>query len=256
MVLNQYKENIMTRLGAPLLDIEVEQFGMPTGLTGVPTGDYNFLDKIIEAAFTEIKEYVDTVYYKTVVAPAPNRKLDLSSEGIRAIVSIFRGQYDLTTAPENVDAMLFSPLTAYQTQSASIGFPPWGHKALLHNYSTSLQYKQLRNQLAQDLDFTYDAINKELYVFQQIPAGSFLTLVYYPDYTDVSQITDSYWQNLLLRLALGFTKETLGRIRGKYRLASAPYEMDYDQLLSEAATEIAEVRNYLIDNNDISMILD
>lgn len=51
-------------------------------------------------------------------------------------------------------------------------------------------------------------------------------------------------------------KESLGRARSKYELADAPYTLDGDQLLSEAQSELAEIRQFLNDNNEMFFPID
>ena len=56
---------------------------------------------------------------------------------------------------------------------------------------------------------------------------------------------------LMAKLALAYSKQVLGRVRGKYKLTSAPYELDADQLLQEASEELTEIRTFLAQNNNI-----
>ena len=238
MTLAEYGEKIEIMLGAPLLDIEVHEQ----------------LDKIIGCAFLELKEHIDTPHYQTFNTPATSVQsgFDMSEYDIRAILYIMRGTITWMNATENTDALLWSPLTQMLTQSRTMGYN--GHYSqsdFLRDYNATLRYRQVRNTLNQDLDFTFDAEEQKLYVFQQIPQASQLTIAYNKKYSSVEEIKDPFWVTLMFRLAMAYTKQVLGRIRGKYKMTSAPYELDSVEMLSEANSELAEIRAFLEENNNI-----
>ena len=81
-------------------------------------------------------------------------------------------------------------------------------------------------------------------------------VLYTPEYESVEEITEPFWQNLLMRLSLARAKEMLARVRGKYTLNSATYNLDADQLMSEAQAELSEIRQYLNSNADILLPID
>lgn len=259
MTLDEYKTIILHRLGAPLLDIEVEMDGIPEPTDGdepTPTDNkYNFMGDLINAAFIEIKDYVDTIEYLTVPMPQ-NAVIDLSQYNVRAISYVMRGTANMMTTPENIDSLLYTPLTTFQTQSQMMGFSPYTQRSFVMDYAASMIYRQMRNNLGQDLDYTYDVKNKKLYLYQQIPGAAQITVAYYPEYTSIEQITDPWWVNLLMRLAIGYVKETVGRIRSKYEPNSAPYTLDGAQLVDEGLAEQEAVRQILMDNNDTLIPID
>jgi hypothetical protein len=239
MTLQEYKDNIEVMLGAPLLDLEL---------------DSNHLEKIIKVAFLEIKDAIDTPHYQTfpVAATSIQSGYDLSEYNVRAVLYVMRGTINWMNATENTDALLWSPLTMMMTQSQNIGYNrTYSQMDFLQDFNATLRYRQLRNSLNQDLDFTFDFVNQKLYIFQQIPQVSQLTIVYNKQYGTVDEINDPFWIKLMLRLALAYVKQVLGRIRGKYRMTSAPYELDADTLLQEAATEISDIHTFLAENNNI-----
>lgn len=243
MKIEEYKSYIETMLGAPIIDLE-------TNLSK------DMLEKIIKAAFMELRDYIDTPYYKTVAYPGENSAnkcaIDLSEDAVRAVLYVTRGTISFQNASANTDALLWSPLTTMMTQSFNMGYyNTYSTLDFLQDYTASLRYRQLRNALNQDLDFTYDAVEHKLYLYQQVPTSTMITVVYNKEFKDVEEIQDSFWVNLMLRLAIAYTKQVLGRIRGKYRMSSAPYELDSDTLLSEANTELSEIRAFLNENNNI-----
>lgn len=65
------------------------------------------------------------------------------------------------------------------------------------------------------------------------------------DYSDPSQFEDTFFEDWITRYAVALTKQTLGRIRGKYKVRNAPYELDYALLLSEAKEEIGQLETDL-----------
>lgn len=234
---DQYIAIIKARLGGQLLDIE---------LTGEQIGE------LVDIAFMELNPYIDTPYFKTLPA---NSCIDLSNENVRAILYVVRANASSINSTVDISAMLFSPLT-YTTNQYSTLNGYTGTTSLLKGYTTSLIYQQIRNTTQQDLDYTWDGREQKLYLYQQLPTSQMITVVYNKNLVNVEEIQDDYWVNYLIRLSLAYTKETLGRIRSKYKMTSAPYELDGDTLLSEAQSELTELRQFLQDNDNLFMPID
>ena len=248
MTLEEYSQNILRRLGDPFVDVQY---------AGVPNEEGNTVNMVpllINDAFQELKSYIDEVYYLTV--PGTTSKIDLTDYNVRTIAYVMRGTINSITAPESIDGLLFSPIALMTTQSQLMGFNPYSTRGYVLDYASSLQYRQLRNTISPDLDFTYDYPNHTLYIYQQIPTSPTLTIAYNKEYSDVSDIKDPFWINWMIRLGLAYVKESLGRARSKYELADAPYTLDGDQLLSEAQSELAEIRQFLNDNNEMFFPID
>jgi len=115
---------------------------------------------------------------------------------------------------------------------------------------------QNKNAISTDADFYYDKVNQKLYTYFFAPYPETITLNYTPMLEDVTQIYEPYWQDLLRRLALAMTKEILGRVRGKYDLQSSTYKLDGERLLTEAQSELTEIRTFLRENSDLLLPLD
>ena len=236
MKMAEYMDIVLTRLGSPLLDIEIEN-------------EMNKqLEKILKAAFLELRQYIDTVYLQTL--NYSSNGIDVSQYKVRAVHFVTRGSITLTNALENTGALLWSPLTSMMNQSINMGYT-YSQHGFLQDYVATLQYKQLRNGLAQDLEYTFDAPNNKLYVFQLVPQAPSITMAYNKILGSIEEITDPYWVNLMIRLGLAYAKEVLGRIRSKYKPSSAPFELDGETLLSEARDELAEIRTILQENDNI-----
>lgn len=75
-------------------------------------------------------------------------------------------------------------------------------------------------------------------------------MVYIPEFEDVSDVKEMFWVNYIQRLALAFTKESLGRIRSKYELSSSLYKLDGNSLVQEGISERDTIRQELSDISD------
>lgn len=242
MTIDEYKDVIMTKLGAPLMDIEIEMDGNEV------------LDKVINAAFLELRNYIDTPYFQTFTAT--NGAIDVSEYNVKAILYVMRGEINYRNVTNDTSALLWSPLTSFYTQSANMGYSLYSQLNYLQDYMSTLYYRQMRNTLNQDCDYQYDAVNQKLYIFQQYPTSSTITMVYNKYYNSAEEIIEPYWQQLMIRLATAYAKEVLGRIRGKYTPTSSPYSLDADTLLSEAQAELTEIRTFLQDNDNLFLPID
>lgn len=222
--LTDYVNNIKLQLGAGIVNVEVEEL----------------IPDIVKMSFNELKHYITDV--DTMTLPFSN-VIDLTGKKVANIVYVMRGKN--TNGPGGFQDIMY----IYSRQSALNTYS-------LTDYSRALLAQQSKSTLATDLDFHYDKRNEKLYIYAQQALPTSITLVYTMEYEDVEEIIEPFWQNLLKRLSVAQTKEILGRVRGKYNLNSATYNLDADQLLSEAASELSEIRAYLNDNSDILMPID
>lgn len=228
LTVEDYVNYIKINLGAPIIWLEIEE--MLPGIVGM--------------AFQELKSYISDTETMTVpFSPV----IDLKDKHITSIAYIMRGQQNISVA--GLQDMMY----IYTARNRSSGVD---NSFTLSDYARGLLVQQNKAALSTDLDFMYDKREEKLYVYAQNVQPSTITLVYVPDYQDVSELIEPYWQNYLKRMALAMAKETLGRVRGKYTLNSATYNLDADQLLSEAQGELTEIRNYLNSNKDLLLPLD
>lgn len=243
MTLEQYRMNVLTQLGAPLLDIEIAQ-------DASGNEDTTMIDRVIYVAFNELREYVDTPYFVTLNAP-PVGPIDTTEYSIRAVQYVMRGTMNYWNAQTNIEGLLWSPLATFMTQSENMGYSNYSQANFLQDYIASLHYKQLRNTLNQDLDYTFDSVNQKLYIYQQIPRAPQITIAFNKRYEAVEELEEPYWINMLTRLATAYAKIVVGRIRSKFKMTAAPYTLDGEALISEGTSEITEIRTFLNDNNNI-----
>lgn len=224
LTIEDYVNNIKLQLGSSVVNIEIEQ--------DIP--------KIVEMSFNELKNYITDV--RTMTLPFMN-VINLEGKKVANVVYVMRGKN--TTGPGGFQDVMY----IYSRQSALNTYT-------LTDYARALLAQQNKNMLATDLDFHYDKAEEKLYVYAQQALPTTITIVYVPEYENVDEIIEPFWQNLLKRLSVAQTKEVLGRVRGKYKLNSATYDLDGDQLLSEAQAELNEIRSYLDSNSDLLLPLD
>lgn len=241
MEMVEYIKIIKNKLGSHLLDIELKD---------------DDVKDLIKIAFLELSPYIDTPHFKTI--PYNVNGIDLSQERVKSILYIMRGSLSLINSIQNTDALLFNPLSTINAQYSSMnGYSVGSNRsAIMDGYITSLLYQQIRNTVNQDLDFTFDRAEQKLYLFQQNPYSNEVTIVYNKIYSDINEIIDDYWINWMIRLSSAYVKEALGRIRSKYKMTAAPYELDGDTLLSEAQNEFSEIRQFLQANDNLVLPID
>ena len=226
--IDYYTDYILLQLGSSVVNIEIEK--------DIPS--------VVNMAFQELKHYITDV--ETLTLPYSNI-IDLKDKGISSIVYIMRGSKNSGGTGGYQDVMY-----VYSRRNTDIGRSGYG----ISDYARSLMINQNKSALSTDMDFNHDKKNDKLYIYAQQSLPENVTLVYIPEYENVEDIIEPFWQNLLKRLALAMTKEILGRIRGKYKLNSATYDLDADQLLSEAQIELDDIRMYLNSNSDIVLPID
>ena len=230
MTLAEYVEEINFSLGGSVVDVEIEKD----------------LDKCVNKAFREVKRYITTPAYMTVPFGVSTNgvgaTIDLSDKNVYSVVNVMR--------PNSYNSLSMNTLDVFglnQTYSAVTN---------VNAYIDRMLRLQAINTISTDLDFIWDAHNKKLSVTMNPPFTNMITIQYIPDYKDVEEITEIFWQDIILKLATAYAKQVIGRIRGKYTLNSSQYSLDGEQLLSEANTEIQEILTYLRTNVDLVFPID
>lgn len=222
MKMDEYVDSILTSLGHPIVKIEIQEW----------------IPDLVNRAFKEIRRVITDNKLMTV----PYAKhIDLSDKKVSAVTRVLRG--------DNIGSIIdtIDPMYSLISTGSSVSLNVDGYV----NYALT---QRIKNTVSTDLDFIFEDHN--LYVTANYPYPQAITLMYIPTYDTVEEVTEDHWCQLILRLALAYCKEMLGRVRGKYKLNSANYELDADQLLSEAAQEISDIRTYIDDNSDIILPLD
>ena len=226
MTMEQYVNDIAFKLGGGTVDVELAENG------GISVA--------VNAALQEIQTYIDTVKYATI----PYAKvIDLSKYKVSSITQVLRA----TNMGNETDINDSFYLQQYRINSGVNG---------MSDYRSYLLQRQIKNTLKSDLSFRWDEFTKRLYVSATFPIPEKITIVYIPEFQSVEEIVSPFWIDKLKRLALALAKESLGRIRGKYKLNNALYDLDGDQLLSEAQAELTAIREELQANNDLVLPID
>lgn len=229
MTREEYINDIKITLGSPTVKIET---------------DDNVIGQLVDKAFREISRFITETRYVTI--PYSKNGIDVSSYKINTVISILR-----TNNPSRVaditDVYALSSLNNASSSSTNL---------LLSDYLYRTQLNQLKSTISTDLDFTYDTEDKILYVNTFYPTPDRITLIYIPEFEDVSDVKEMFWINYIQRLSLAFVKEAVGRIRSKYELSSSLYKLDGGNLISEGITERDAVRQELNDNSDLAFPID
>ena len=230
MTMAEYTDEISFSLGGTVVDIEIEEQ----------------LPRCVNKAFREIKQYVTTPAYMTIPfgarANAIGGTVNLKDKNVYSVVNVMR--------PDSYNSMSMNTLDVFGlnlTYSAITN---------MEAYADRMLRLQQINTISTDLDFVWDAHNKELSVTMNPPFTNMITIQYIPDYKDVEEITEVFWQDLILKLATAYAKQVIGRIRSKYTLNSAQYSLDGETLLNEANQEIQEIQTFLRTNVDLAFPID
>jgi len=222
--LKDYVDDVLLQLGSSVVTVEIEE--------DIP--------RIVEMAFNELKNYITDV--ETMTVPY-SQVIDLTDKQVANIIYVMRGHNN--SGPGGFQDVMY----IYSRQSALNTYT-------LTDYERALLAQQNKNALATDMDFYYDKRNEKLYLYAQQALPTTVTIAYTMEYKSVEEIIEPHWQNILKRLAVAMTKEVLGRVRGKYTLNSAAYNLDADTLLSESQAELTAIREYLHANSDIVFPMD
>lgn len=225
MQLDEYVDEILLKLGNGVVNVELEENQM--------------IQNLVKAALREVQRYINITKYATLQYA---KCIDLSKCSVYAVTQVMR------TTPES---QTFGFTDAIYLSLSSIS----GGSSNLTDYRSYLRTKQIKNSLTTDLDFIWDNTTSRLYVTTNYPTPPSITIAYIPKFGDVSEVTDPYWEDIICRLALALSKETLGRIRGKYNLSNALYTLDAEQLLQEGREELQALRESLQENADMVLPL-
>lgn len=194
------------------------------------------MNKVVKQSFEELKEYLTLNKFVTVPY---SQRIDLSKYRVRSIVQVYREQ-----AADSVSGTAGST-DAFLLAVGMIQGIPYD----MSRYAQLLQVRRLKNTISTDLDYRWD--DPFLYITQNAMQSALITIEYTPILESVEELTDDYWIGKLKKLALANAKIILGRVRGKYRLANALYDIDAQQILSEGLQEKKEIMDFLQQNSDI-----
>lgn len=225
------------------IDDYVKYIRLQLGGTVVKLECDDALPEIVEMAFNEMRNCVTDI--DTLTLPYSSC-IDVSKYNIGVVHYVMRGTAASMGLSQLQDAMYL-----YVNQSN------W---ALQSDYAeriaNAMLIQQNKSMISTDLDFNYDKRENKLYVFCHQMRPQTITIAYSRELECVEDIYEPFWQDKLRRLALAMTKEVLGRIRSKFTPSNATYQLDGNTLLSEAQSELANIRAFLDANSDILFPMD
>lgn len=231
MEMQMIRDEIKLKLTGGIVDIELED---------------STLDKIINSALREVQRYINTTkLVKMVYKPC----LDLTELKVSNVVSVYRTEGYLAGQP-NADNSTIDPMYVAQWQILSGGLGGINNIIQpVYDLASWNESLQLKNTLSTDLNFTYDKYSNHLYVNCAFDKPKYIAVRYIPRFDTVEEITSDYWIDILVRMAVALTKQTLGRVYGKFKQTNALWGIDSETLLNEGNAELEELRTYLTANN-------
>lgn len=251
MTRDQYADFISLQLGGSIVDVEIEED----------------LGRFVDLALLKCKPYIGTS--RLVTVPSASH-IDLSKldPPAYAVVAVHRGSASsvgealsgpsvstgVQPDPSGYDGYLFSPglYNYYDAFAGSVGV------GSMDSMTITLLTTQLVNTIrggTSDVDFYQD--NDDLYVeLTGTGVSGDVTIEYIPDYTDVSMVSEPFWVNFIMNMAMALAKVAIGRARSKYNISGLPYELDGDNLVSEGTTELENLNEQLRSLDDIWYVLD
>lgn len=237
MTIEEYVNEIKLELTGNVLHLEI---------------DDKTLIQIVKKAFREVQRYIDMTKLITVpFAPC----IDLKGFNSSAVINVFRTEGytgDITSG----GVMYADPMQAQMWMAFSNGSTMYNLQDYVMNYLSYNTLLQMRNTTSTDLAFREDKSEQKLYINTGYDAPVNITIEYIPFSTDVTDVTDPYWIDVIQRLSIAMTKIILGRIRSKYKQSNTLWEMDGETLLAEGNEEIKELRETLRVNDQLSYGVD
>ena len=230
---NVYRDEIRLALTGGVLDLEINDAT---------------LDKIVDSAFREIQRYIDITKFETI----PYQQcIDLSPRTIESVSAVYRAE---AYNGDSNNAMS-DPMYATQWQLLSANGNIINNNYLM-NFAAWNTTQQIRNTLATDLSYIYDKNTNKLYITVSTGTPDRITIEYVPKFTDVSEVDNDFWIDVITRLSIAKAKIVVGRIRTRFTQSNALWTMDGETLLNEGNTEINALREYLRANSQPVMGLD
>lgn len=226
--MKMYTDYVMKNLGNQILKIELSE---------------EQVEEVVEMALGELTHYMNDT--KSITVPYAS-VIDTSKWPLKVSVVnyVMRGQSAINYLPMD------------QLSTSYIYGVTSGTNLSIDSIAAVMMAQQNLNAISTDLDFRFEKDEQKLYVTCNAVKPTSITVEYMPEYLNVDDIKEPYWQNYLKRFSLAMTKVILGRIRSKYQLNSSQYSLDGDTMLSEGNAELQEMRTTLQNNTDSLFVID
>ncbi len=199
------KKYISTMLGGSKLNIELDE------------QDFK---EIIQHALEVLRPRYSGVRY--IQVDGTNSPIDLSSHNIIEVIQIYEGQ---DTGVNQLQSQMFLNPGVFVFNSD-----------FKDNYIQYLTYTKLASayQTVQNATWKYDNVHKLLYLNKKRPQV-LKALVELRAVTDIEETCQ--WFAWFKDYCLALAKICVGRMRSKYKLSNAQYELDGDVILNEGIQE-------------------
>ena len=211
------------------------------------------IELVIKKALRELQRYWDETSFLTIPY---EQCIDLEKYQLDScsIVKVYRttGMGNSTDAS---NALTMDPLYAQQFMMFSNAGNMYNIQDYVMNYAAWNTLNQTRNTMSTDMAFREDKHNKKLYV-NDITAPKAITIEFIPKLDSVESIQSDYWQDILVKMCVGLTKITLGRIRTRFSQSNALWAQDGEKLLEEGNTELKDLREILRTNANLVYPID
>lgn len=211
------------------------------------------IELVVKKALRELQRYWDETSFLTIPY---EQCIDLEKYQLDScsIVKVYRttGMGNSTDAS---NALTMDPLYAQQFMMFSNAGNMYNIQDYVMNYAAWNTLNQTRNTMSTDMAFREDKHNKKLYV-NDITAPKAITIEFIPKLDSVESIQSDYWQDILIKMCVGLTKVTLGRIRTRFSQSNALWAQDGEKLLEEGNTELKELREILRTNANLVYPID
>lgn len=231
--------------------IEEVKFELTGGILELEIDDTQ-LEMAVKKALRELQRYWDEPSFVTVPFESciDLKKYQLDS---CSIVKVYR----MTSMGEGGSDLnaLVDPLYAQQFMIFSNAGTMFNIQDYVMNYAAWTTLSQTRNTISTDLAFREDKHNHKLYI-NSMSSPDYITIEFIPKLHAVEDLQSDYWQDILIRLSIAYTKIVLGRIRTRFSQPNAPWGMDGEKQLEEGNTELKELRETLRTNTNLIYLLD
>ena len=235
MTMDEYIAEVRLELTGNVLELEL---------------DDKTLTQLINKAVREIQRYIDSTKLMTVPFASC---IDLKDSNVSSVSRVFRtegiGGIGYTQG-EQLD-----PFYAQLWLGWSNGANMYNLDNFVSNYGSWLQLLQVRNTLSTDLSFKEDKSDDKLYINTLTPP-QFITIEYVPKLMSVEDIKDDYWTDILVRMSVALAKVLVGRIRSRFTQSNSLWQQDGERILEEGNTELANLREILRVNSQLTYIYD
>lgn len=206
------------------------------------------LTEYIKIAFSEIEPYINVRKRKTFAwnTDDSGAAIDFTKFDIRAksVTAVRRGSEQGYLNTSNVSTI--------GTYYYGGWLMPIGGRFTADSDPYAMQALMLKgiNEISGDKQFLFDYEKQLLFINFNMQYPKSVTVDYIPEYNDVQQIEDSYWQNIVQQYSLALVKIALSHLRGKYQqLQGAPFTLNVEKLSSEGLESREKILNELMDNN-------